>query len=112
MAAPLVSSNLAVQLDQSSNNTSESFLRVTEHLPTFVSRAMPVRRNVVNEPEQALHLPWIAKLPGEKRIEPWHGRVVIMQHYLHHKLVRAQIEPLVTDPNGSNGDTDISSRKP
>lgn len=94
MASCSVSSEMALQIDQPSNATKTCPIRVTEHLPSFVSRAMPVRIEVVNDAEQALHLPWIAKLPGEKRLEPWHGRLVIMQHYLHQKLLRAQIEAI------------------
>src|SRR3974377_788900 len=107
MAAPFVCSKMAAQLGHSGNIANEGLLRVTEHLPNFVSRATPARTDIVNDPEQALHLRWIEKLPGEKRIEPWHGRVVVMQHYLHHKLLRAEIEFLATGPNGSNGDADI-----
>ena len=93
MASSSVSSEVAFQFDQSNNTTDNARpVRVTEHLPSFVSRAMPARVDVVNDAEQALRLPWIAKLPGEKCIESWHGRVVIMQRYLRLKIVRAQIE--------------------
>ena len=96
MASSSVSSGMALQLGQSNSASNICSIRVTEHLPSFVSRAMPRRIEVVNDAEQALHIPWIAKLPGEKCVEHWRGRVVIMQHYLHHNLVRAQIDYLGT----------------
>lgn len=96
MATSSVRSEMALQFGQSGNNTNVGLMRVTEHLPSFVSRSTPARIEVVNDAEQALHLPWIAKLPGEKNIEHWRGRVVIMQHYLRHNLIRAQIDVLET----------------
>lgn len=91
MASSSVSSEMALQFVQSSSTANNHPLRVTEHLLSFVSRAMPARVELVTDAEQALHIPWIAKLPGDKRIEHWRGQMVIMQHYLHHNLVRAEI---------------------
>jgi hypothetical protein len=36
-------------------------------------------------------LPWIEKLPGEKRIRLLHGQVFVVQHYVGCKLIRAYI---------------------
>ena len=96
MASFSVNSEMTLQFRQPNSTTKLCPIRVTEHLPSFVSRALPVRIDTVTDAEQALHLPWIAKLPGEKCIEPWHGKLVIMQHYLRQKLVRAQIEFIET----------------
>jgi hypothetical protein len=52
---------------------------------------MPLRAAYVSTPKQALALPWIEKLPGEKRIRFVHGQIFVIQHYLGCKLIRAHI---------------------
>jgi len=45
----------------------------------------------ISNPDEALSLPWIERLPGEKRIQFLHGQVFVVQHYLSCKLARAYI---------------------
>ncbi len=53
--------------------------------------AAPLRAAHVGSPSDALSLPWIKGLPGEKRIRFFHGEVFAIQCYLGFKLVRAHI---------------------
>ncbi len=53
--------------------------------------ATPLRAAHVGSPSNALSLPWIKGLPGEKRIRFFHGEVFAIQCYLGFKLVRAHI---------------------
>jgi len=69
-------------------------LIVQECLPfvTFPSHsAIPTRVAHVDNPGDALTLPWIKGLPGEKRICFFRGQVFVIQRYLGFKLVRAHI---------------------
>jgi hypothetical protein len=58
---------------------------------SFLTRIGTVHIAYVIRPEEALALPWIEKLPGEKRIRFVHGQIFVMQHYLGCRLVRAHI---------------------
>ena len=54
-------------------------------------RAADVRTAYVDAPREALGLPWIAKLPGEKRIKVLHGQTFVVQNYVGCRLIRAHI---------------------
>jgi hypothetical protein len=54
-------------------------------------RAAAVRTAYVDAPREALALPWIEKLPGEKRIKVLHGQTFVVQHYVGCRLIRAHI---------------------
>jgi hypothetical protein len=74
-------------------NPGLSSLLVRECVPTgsFSNRAIPLRTAYVSTPKQALALPWIEKLPGEKRIRFVHGQIFVIQHYVGCRLIRAHI---------------------
>jgi hypothetical protein len=74
-------------------NPGLSSLLVRECVPAryFPDRAMPLRTAYVTTPKQALELPWIEKLPGEKRIRFVHGQIFVIQHYVGCRLIRAHI---------------------
>jgi len=57
------------------------------------TRAAPLRFASVTTLEEALALPWIAKLPGEKRIRFLHGQIFVVQQYVGCKLIRAHLCP-------------------
>jgi hypothetical protein len=92
MAAPSVSVEPPMPSGQLGATNTVCPIRVTEHLLSFMARGRPVRSELVNDIDGALHIRWISKVPGEKRIEVWHGRLVVMQSYLGHRIVRAHIE--------------------
>jgi hypothetical protein len=56
-----------------------------------LTRVGRLRTAYVTRPEEALALPWIERLPGEKRIKVVHGQIFVMQLYLGFKVVRAHI---------------------
>ena len=68
-------------------------LTIKECVPggSFPTRAPHMRTAIVRSTQEALSLPWIEKLPGEKRIKVLHGQVFIIQHYVGCKLIRAHI---------------------
>jgi hypothetical protein len=70
-------------------------LRVTECIPNgyFPDRFGRLRINHVSTAAEALALPWVQRLPGEKRIKILHGQVFVIQEYLGWKLIRAHISP-------------------
>lgn len=45
----------------------------------------------VNRPQEALSLPWIAKLPGEKQVRFIDGQIFVIQKYVGCQLIRAHI---------------------
>jgi len=45
----------------------------------------------VNRPQEALALPWIQKLPGEKLVRLIDGQVFVIQKYANCQLIRAHI---------------------
>jgi hypothetical protein len=92
MAALLVSPEMAMLSGQVEEAGTERQIRVTEHLPSFMSRGRTARNELVHDIEGALHIPWISKVPGEKSIEVWHGQLIVMQRYLGQRIVRAHIE--------------------
>ena len=57
----------------------------------FLARSAHLRTAFVRRPEEALCLPWIERLPGEKRIKNVHGQTFVMQHYFGFNLIRAHI---------------------
>ena len=69
-------------------------LMVKECVPFLASssRTALLRTAYVGSPSDALSLPWIKGLPGEKRIQFLHGQVFVIQYYLGSKLVRAHID--------------------
>jgi hypothetical protein len=72
---------------------SRAGLLVTECVPNgyCLDRFSRPRANHVSRATEALALPWIEKLPGEKRIKFLHGQVFVVQDYLGSKLIRAHI---------------------
>jgi hypothetical protein len=68
-------------------------LRVTECVPNdyHVDLRVGLRVNHVGTEAEALGLPWIRRLPGEKRVKVLHGQVFVVQEYLGWKLIRAHI---------------------
>jgi hypothetical protein len=75
-------------------------LTVVECLP-FADRTKHVDRIVrvayLDRPNDALSVPWVKSLPGEKRIRFFHGQVFVLQHYLGITIARAQIHPMDRD---------------
>jgi hypothetical protein len=55
------------------------------------TRATRLHTSYVNRPQEALSLPWIEKLPGEKRVRFIHGQVFVIQKYFGCQLIRAHI---------------------
>jgi hypothetical protein len=68
-------------------------LRVKECVPGagFLARIGKLHTANVNRSEEVLELPWIKRLPGEKRIKVIHGQVFVMQYYLGCSVLRAHI---------------------
>ena len=68
-------------------------LSVRECIPfaTPLLHDLPLRTASVSKPDEALSLPWIRRLPGEKRIQFVHGQIFVVQHYLGCTLARAHI---------------------
>ena len=68
-------------------------LTVKECIPgtAFLTRSAHLHTAFVRKPEEALCLPWIERLPGEKRIKSVHGQIFVMQHYVGCTLIRAHI---------------------
>jgi hypothetical protein len=68
-------------------------LTVNECIPdaSSLTRVVPLRIASISRPEEALDLPWIERLPGEKRIKRIHGQTFVMQHYVGCRLIRAHI---------------------
>lgn len=50
-----------------------------------------LRGAYVNRLQEALSLPWIEKLPGEKRVRFVHGQIFVIQKYVGCELIRAHI---------------------
>jgi hypothetical protein len=61
------------------------FLAFSSH-PT-----VPLRTACIGTPNEALSLPWIKGLPGEKRVRFFYGQIFVVQHYLGCRLIRAHI---------------------
>jgi len=51
----------------------------------------PLRTAYIGTANEALALPWIEKLPGQKRIRFVHGQIFVIQHYLGMRVIRAHI---------------------
>jgi hypothetical protein len=70
-----------------------TLLTVKECIPgsAFLHRSAHLRTAFVSRAEQALCLPWIERIPGEKRIKRVHGQTFVMQHYVGCTLIRAHI---------------------
>jgi hypothetical protein len=68
-------------------------LLVRECIPfgSLLSRVIPLRTANVNKPQEALAVPWIEKLPGEKRIRFVNGQMFVIQNYVGCRLIRAHI---------------------
>jgi hypothetical protein len=68
-------------------------LMVRECVPAMASAGheAPLRTAYISTANEALALPWIAKLPGQKRIQFVHGQIFVMQHYLGWRVIRAHI---------------------
>jgi len=45
----------------------------------------------VNRPQEALSLPWIEKMPGEKQVRFIAGQIFVVQKYVGCQLIRAHI---------------------
>jgi hypothetical protein len=56
-----------------------------------VAHDAPLRTADISTTNDALALPWIEKLPGQKRIRFLHGQIFVIQHYLGMKVIRAHI---------------------
>src|SRR3981081_2159768 len=56
-----------------------------------LTRVGRLRTAYVTRAEEGLALPWIERLPGEKRIKVVHGQIFVMQCYLGFNVVRAHI---------------------
>jgi hypothetical protein len=74
-------------------------------------RAALSRISYINKPDEALSLPWIERLPGEKRIQFLYGQLFVVQHYLSCRLARAHLyhdDTLSPDsPDRHGGNTEI-----
>jgi|GEM_PF-3878657 len=57
----------------------------------FLNHGAALHTAYINRLEEALSLPWVQRLPGEKRIRFLHGQIFVMQHYLGCRVVRAHI---------------------
>jgi hypothetical protein len=57
----------------------------------FDDRLTRVKVNHVSTIAEALALPWIQRLPGEKRITILHGQFFVVQKCLGWKMIRAHI---------------------
>jgi hypothetical protein len=66
-------------------------LIVREYVPKFIKQTTPARTTIVDRLDQVLGIPWISKLPGDKRLAHSRGQRVVMQHYLGYLLVRAHV---------------------
>jgi len=68
-------------------------LIVKECVPdgSILTRVTPCRTAHIRTANEALSLPWIARLPGEKWIRFIHGQRFVIQNYAGSKLIRAHI---------------------
>jgi hypothetical protein len=69
-------------------------LTVQECVSLFSSAkrlAVHLRTAQVGSFSEALSVPWIRALPGEKRVRFLHGRLFVIQRYLGVELIRAQV---------------------
>jgi hypothetical protein len=68
-------------------------LMVRECVPAMASVAheAPLRTAYISTANEALALPWIEKLPGQKRIRFVHGQIFVIQRYMGMKVIRAHI---------------------
>jgi hypothetical protein len=51
----------------------------------------PLRTADIVTANEALALPWIEKLPGQKRIQFVHGQIFVIQRYMGMRVIRAHI---------------------
>jgi len=68
-----------------------------------VALEAPLRTAYISAADEALALPWIEKLPGQKRIRFVHGQIFVIQHYQGLRVIRAHIcrhEGRRTNPPG------------
>jgi hypothetical protein len=56
-----------------------------------VAHEAPLRTAHISTANEALALPWIEKLPGQKRIRFIHGQIFVIQHYMGMRVIRAHI---------------------
>lgn len=68
-------------------------LLVKECVPSGAgfTRSTRLHTAYVNRPQEALSLPWIEKLPGEKRVRFIGGQIFVIQKYFGCQLIRAHI---------------------
>jgi hypothetical protein len=84
-------------------------LKVQECVTFFASAkrlAGHLRTAQVASFTEALSVPWIRALPGEKRVRFLYGRLFVIQRYLGVELIRAQVfhgRAQVEDGTGGNG---------
>jgi hypothetical protein len=67
-------------------------LIVREYVPQFIAQNGPLHTSIVERLDQVLAVPWIARLPGEKRLVYSHGKRVVIQEYSGCHLVRAHVQ--------------------
>jgi hypothetical protein len=77
-------------------------------LAPFGRAAVRLRAAYIGSPSEALSLPWIKGLPGEKRVRFFRGQIFVVQHYQGCKLIRAHIShtrelPCETEKIGALG---------
>jgi hypothetical protein len=65
--------------------------------------AVPLRAACIGTPNEALSLPWIKGLPGEKRVRFFYGQIFVVQHYLGCRLIRANISQARELQRGTEG---------
>lgn len=73
---------------------------------SLLSRVTPLRTAYVSAPRDALVLPWIEKLPGEKRVRFVNGQIFVIQSYVGCHLIRAHIYHEQEQETPRVGDTD------
>jgi hypothetical protein len=64
---------------------------LTPFTSCFSQTRGPLRVAQIRSPRDALSLPWITSLPGDKQIRFFGGQIFVMQRYLGCNLVRADI---------------------
>ena len=87
--------------------------------PLFVRECVPVGSGFtrvtrlhaayVNRPQEALTLPWIERLPGEKRVRFVNGQIFVIQKYVGCQLIRAHISHGEEQRGPGLGETDCTS---
>jgi len=82
------------------------FVRECIPMGSGFTRITRLRTARVEKPQEALKLPWIAKLPGEKQVRFIDGQIFVLQKYVGCRLIRAHIfpdgQPRVSDLSDSD----------